>query len=239
MNYSLVGTAFDYLLRFCVQHLNPHLVTERTWIAEQSLMLLSHNSDWLAKGTEIVSTAKARLNIFLSTGEMTDQLIESALLLAGLDPIFRAGRGHEWIGHVTRGDVDDLKRLISVTDRTIFRAKSLCLINPSFGKASSMVGGADADLLIDETLMEIKTTKKLELNRDTFDQLIGYYALHIIAGVNELNPKPEIKTIAVYFSRYAYLHTINLNEVINPQSFPAFIEWFKERAYQEYGFSLF
>ncbi len=35
-NYGLVGTAFDYLLRFYIQHLNPK-VKRREWIAEIAL----------------------------------------------------------------------------------------------------------------------------------------------------------------------------------------------------------
>lgn len=35
-----------------------------------------------------------------------------------------------------------------------------CILNPAFGEAAALVGGADADLMIDNTLIDLKTTKK-------------------------------------------------------------------------------
>ena len=70
--------------------------------------------------------------------------------------LFRAGIGHEMIGVVHKDDVQDLKNLISVVDKKLFTAKSLCLVNPSFGSASVLVGGADTDLVMDDTLIDIR-----------------------------------------------------------------------------------
>ena len=39
-NYALVGTAFDYLLRFYIKYINPNTITRR-WIAEKSLDIFS------------------------------------------------------------------------------------------------------------------------------------------------------------------------------------------------------
>lgn len=93
-----------------------------------------------------------------------------------------------------------------------------------------LVGGADADLFIDGMLIDIKTTKKLELQRSYLDQLIGYYVLHKIGGIGELKPKTEISKVAIYFSRYGYLYVLEIQDIINRKTFPAFIRWFKERA---------
>ncbi len=165
---------------------------------------------------------------------MTDRLIESALRLAQLDPIFRAGVVDENLGVVHKEDVDDLWKLISLVDPQFFKASRLCLLNPTFGEASRLVSGADADLVIDDQIIDIKTTKNLGLKRDHFNQLIGYYILHEIAGVGGLIPKPEIKKVGIYFSRFGYLHTIDLDDVIHPETFPVFVEWFKARAEQEF-----
>jgi len=157
---------------------------------------------------------------------LTDEVIESTLLLAQLDPISRAGFIDRNIGTVDKEDIADLRNLISIVNLETFRAQELCLLNPNFGEGSKLVGGANADLVIDGTLIDIKTTKKLELLRSYLDQLIGYYTLHKIAGVGGLSPKPEIKKVAIYFSRYAYLHVIDLQEIIDKHTFPNFIQWF-------------
>ena len=41
-HYQLVGTAFDYLLRFYIKHVNPNNI-ESSWIAEASLKLIGTN----------------------------------------------------------------------------------------------------------------------------------------------------------------------------------------------------
>ncbi len=217
--YTLIGTAFDYLLRFYLQHLNPNTIHKEHWVAELALPLIKNNSPLLRKGQEIVAQAKERLRVFLATGgQMEDALIESAILLAQLDPIFRAGVGHENVGHVDDDDIQDVKNLISIVNPDIFRANQLCLINPTFGGGSILVGGADADVLIDETLIDIKTTKNPSFQRAYFDQLMGYYALHQIGSIGELTPKPEIKKVATYFSRHAFLYILNVEEMVVDQS---------------------
>ena len=123
------------------------------------------------------------------------------------------------IGVVHKDDVQDLKNLISAVDKKLFTAKNLCMINPSFGSASELVGGADADMVMDDTIIDIKTTKKLSLDRSFLDQVLGYYVLHHISGVGELNPKPTITKVAIYFSRYGYV--MHLSELIDSATFPS------------------
>ena len=48
----------------------------------------------------------------------------------------------------------------------------------------------------------------------------------------------EIKTLGIYFSRYAYFHFIDVRDIIREDTFPNFIEWFKKRASEEYGLDI-
>lgn len=251
--YSLVGTAFDYLMRFYLKWLNPDAVTTQ-WVAELVLTTPSspllqdvvingrsgeivhfRETELTRKAQWVIEQAKADYKDYLSSGQVTDQLIESALRLAQLDPVFRAGVVDENLGTVHKEDVDDLRKLISLVDPQFFKASRLCLLNPTFGEASRLVGGADADLVIDDAIIDIKTTKNLRLERDHFNQLIGYFILHEIAGVGGLIPKPEIRRVGIYFSRFGYLHLIDLDDVILPETFSVFVEWFRTRAEQEYA----
>lgn len=245
--YSLVGTAFDYLLRFYVQYLNPDAVTRR-WVAELSIshpqsplltnVVLDVSTDKISfteteqikKVQRIIEQVKKVHSIYLSSGEMTDEVIKSALLLAQLDPISRSGFVDQNIGTVHKEDVADLRNLISIVNPEMFRVRELCLLNPVFGEGSKLVDGADADLVTDDIIIDVKTTKKLVLQREHFNQLISYYVLHEIAGVGELRPKPAISKVAIYFSRHAYLYVLELDEIVDRQTFPDFVCWFKDRA---------
>ncbi len=233
-HYSLVGTAFDYLMRFYLKHLNPNAVVHR-WVAEISLELIKDDRTLHKKASNIVSETEENYLTFLKAGKMDDRLIRSALLLAQLDPIYRAGIVDENIGVIDAKDVEDMKNLISFLRPEIFKASRVCLLDPTFGEASVLVGGADVDLVIDDAIIDIKTTKKFELRRDYFNQLLGYYILYRIGGIDGAPPKHEITRLGVYFSRHAYLHVFNVRDVVNEGTFPDFMKWFKKKAGEEYG----
>jgi hypothetical protein len=259
-----VGTAFDYLLRFYIKRLNPDAI-EQHWVSEASLHLLGmaqlHDlldipdedpvmqelkekittNPTLAdptiykKVTEILRYAKSVYNRYLNTSKMDRDLFKAVLLLAQVDVIYRAGLVDENLGNVDENDIKDLQNLISIVRPEYFKAKKICVLNPTFGKASQLVGGADCDLIIDDAIIDIKTTKKLEFSRNYFDQLIGYYVLYKIGGIDGLPSDVEIKRLGIYFSRYGYLHFIEVQNIIKEDTFPNFVEWFKKRAGEEYG----
>lgn len=229
-NYPLVGTAFDYLLRFYLQNLNPHAAVQSQWIAESSLLLIPHGSPLFRQVENTVEQAKAQVEKFLQTDSMSDELLRSALQLAQLDCIYREGIESAPTAEIEANDIRDLRNLTSILDSEQWQAHRVCLLNPTFGGASSLVGGADADLVLDDTLIDIKTTKYLELKRRDFDQLLGYYTLHTIAGVGEIEPKIKINKVAIYFSRHAYLHVFHIGDIISQVTFRPFVRWFVQRA---------
>jgi len=263
-HYGLVGTAFDYLLRFYIKRLNPNAI-ERDWVSETSLHLL-----WMAqlhnlfeipeedpvmqklnekitenptlsdptiykKVVNIIQYSKKVYNDFIKSGAMNSELFKAVLLLAQTDVIYRAGLVDENLGNVDEKDIEDLKNLVLLIKPEYFKAKKICILNPTFGVASQLVGGADCDLVIDDAIIDIKTTKKLELRRNYFDQLIGYYILYKIGGVDSMPSNCEIKRLGIYFSRYAYLHFIDVQDIIKDDTFSTFVEYFKKRAGEEYG----
>jgi hypothetical protein len=111
-----------------------------------------------------------------------------------------------------------------------FRAKRSCLLNPTFGDASRLVGGADADLVIDSMLVDVKATKNFVVTRDHFNQLIGYMVLHDLTRIGEVRPKRRISKLAIYFARHAHLETFNVRDIVNPETYPRFVQWFSTAA---------
>lgn len=234
-SYSTIGTGFDYLLRFYVKRLNPNAIDKGQWVAENSLGLLRGQERFFKTAEKIVLAAKKHEAAFLETGDITDDLIESALSLAYIDPIYRANRGHEWIGTpINPKDIEDMRNLISLVRPIDFTSKNICLLNPTFGMGSVLVGGADTDILLDDMIIDIKTTKEFDVKASYFRQMIGYYLLNEIAGIGELNPKPEIKRLGIYFSRQGHFYTINVEEVVDKTQLPDLLNWFGEQADPEY-----
>jgi len=109
-NYGLVGTAFDYLLRTYVERLDPKAIRGE-WVAEQATKLVPSR-----KVKKMVSQAKRIHAEYIKSGEMSDELIKSSIVLAQADVIYRAGILIEDFGKIDEGDIADLKNLISNVD---------------------------------------------------------------------------------------------------------------------------
>jgi hypothetical protein len=247
--YSLIGTAFDYLLRFYIQYLNPK-AKQRPWVAEAGLKKLgkqtisyasydvdteglsSDDDGSLEVGQRILVKAQAAHRQYIESGLITDSLLKSVIGLAQLDVIFRSGFVDENLGIAHGEDVRDLRKLISLVNPEMFRAKRNCFLNPTFGVGSKLIGGADADLLIDGVLIDIKATKNIAFNRDDFNQLIGYLAMHEIWGVNDLKRKSKVSKVGFYFARYGSLQTFDVKEIVDSKRFPHFLKWFKTKIAQ-------
>lgn len=229
-NYALVGRAFDYLLRFQIKALNPHAI-ERGWVTQNALHFLKTNAQTRLydQAYLFVTEAKEHYADFLQTQQLTDTLIVSALRLAKLEAIYRSKKLDPTLDQIDDEDIVDLKALLAHVNVEQFTSSEPILLNPTFDLGSLVVGGADADLIIGDVLIDIKTVKEFSLERRDFNQLLGYYVLAKLAGIDNSPPGHEIKRLGVYFSRYAYLLTFNVSDVIDPITFPQFLDWFKQR----------
>jgi hypothetical protein len=230
---QLIGTSADYLLRFYAKYINPQAEEDEAgWAAEGALRVLKRQGEnnLYEIGTVIVAEARHNYLNFLETGEFTDDLLRSALLIAKLDPFTRRSDYIvENLQVIDNEDIADLRNLINIVDPNLFRTQGRVLLNPDFGPGSLLVKGADADLILDDLLIDVKTIKKLTLERKAFDQLLGYYTLSVIE--RRFDPEiKEIRRLGIYFSRYAYLYEFPVDQVINPKTFPQFLIWFEKRA---------
>jgi hypothetical protein len=240
-NYRIVGAAFDYLLRFHVERLNPS-ADAKGWVAANGLLFLrGERPNVFQVAHDYFTHARHHYQQYIQDGIVTDDLLADTLRLAHLDIAFRAGSDkfdEAKFRSPDDRDVSDLRALLGAVREEDFTAQKACHLNPTFGTASSLVGGGDADLLIDNKLIDIKTTKNLVLQREHFHQLIGYYVLTALGGVdlkagenvNYMNEICEVNRLCIYYSRHAFLYSMSLSELIDPAALPSFIEWFLKSA---------
>lgn len=238
-NYPTVGTAFDYLIRFYLERLNPGCVT-RPWIAETSVELARLYPKHLGgpqvfvEASKLLERAKENHRRYLKTGELGDHIFTSAIHLAQLDIIYRTATVDPNMGTVDSGDLADLSNLIALVEPEVFRSREICMLNPDFGDASHLVGGADADIVIDGTLVDIKTSKYLDFRREHYDQLIGYYLLSRIGGRVGAVEGLSFRKLAIYYSRYGVLHSVSADAIESKPNLKQFTEWFANRAKEAY-----
>lgn len=222
----MVGTAFDYLMRFHLKYHNPDAVMKR-WVAEGACDKMEEREsvEYYTKAKSDLDFATNTYNLFLKDGVLTDNLLKSSMMLAHLDMYFRAGRDvYDIPMEIEPNDIQDLKNLINTVDFDKFKAKNHCILNPTFNEGSYLVDGADADLVIDNMMIDIKTTKNLSVTRDIFDQIVGYYLLGVIGGIGEEKiDGSTIDKIGVYFSRHGILHLYDVNDIIDFETLPVTI----------------
>ena len=259
--YSLVGTAFDYLVRFHIKKFFPDAVG-RKWVAEEAVediklrsgeyvivdgvtkpfdrTVPAHRqypdstdyhymeyskewSDFVPVAEKVLSEAKVHYDDFIRTGIMTRNLFVSSLNLATLDLVIRTGRifGMPTVTDDDIADLENLYELLKSSDVMVFAETAF--LNPTFGDGSVLVGGADADLITDRILIDIKTTKSDLFTQDMYNQLLGYYALSTFEKKFE-----GIIEMGVYFSRYRRLDVVDAPDADAVKEITGWFEEYRE-----------
>jgi len=93
-----------------------------------------------------------------------------------------------------------------------------------------MLGGADADLLLDDLLVDVKTTATLKIRTEDWRQLIAYAALNEHFPIGGGERPMAIRRVGFYFSRYGYLASWPLAELVDPVKFTGFAAWLRDYA---------
>ena len=237
-NNSLIGTAFDYLLRFYIKRHYPYSNT-RLWVAEESLAFLKSKSKDMSykevyrHGVKVIKNAKANYKTYLNNGIITNELLTSVIHLSYLDPILRTGKIFQGMWIITGPHLDDLRNLISLVKPETFKVNKEAFLNPDFGMASKLLS-ADADLIIDDKLIDIKTVQDFTVTRERFNQLIGYYTLNYLMNEKNKNNRRKINHFGIYFSRHGYLHLYKVEDIIDISTFTDFAAGFVQTALKYY-----
>jgi hypothetical protein len=241
-NYSLVGTAFDYLFRFEVQRRNP-LANVKPWIAAAAVKLLRPTSseegaavdEWSGiedlgavadQATRILMYAKSAHQRYLGILDPSETQVADvashALRLAKLDVIFRAGIVDPALDSVDPLDVQDLVGLSKIIPFDESLAGCLAgnvWLNPTFGRFSAGIQGADADVIAETVLIDIKTTIKPD-TRPHLAQLVGYAMLAEAYRSEEAPEFPRVESVGIYFARQGALVTAPMEPARKNPDFP-------------------
>jgi hypothetical protein len=224
--YSTIGTAFDWRFRYYLSAepwsgLRPSASEDPDW----SAFLVS--LDQVVRHTRPVGRRLGRfaedlLNRHCLVLALGEQFVDSEAtsvgranaLAARQAPLFTAEPRQvvakalatvreEWLA-----DLDALSWAAYDTLGGLFGDRSV--LHPTFAGGAD-VGGADGDLILDDCLVEIKTTLDPRWRRAWLDQLLGYVLL-------DYNDRYGIRSIGVYLARQRILVRWPLVEVIATSS---------------------
>lgn len=161
---------------------------------------------------------------YIHQGGNINEFIGSSLFLAKLDSLYRTKNvsaqqaiidhflqdvyGSQLFSRPTVTRMEMIENISSLSDVFLDNlnkvAPKTAILNPSFGRYSILLGGADADLIIDDTIIDVKTTKKFGYVHDDYAQLLAYAAMGRRIGMN-------INKAAIYYARYGVFGVLDLN----------------------------
>ena len=163
-----------------------------------------------------------------------EEIAGYAIRLARLDSVVRTGELDPQFEIADPEDVQDLLALLAIVPFDALLHKQLMLLNPTFGDSSLLVGGADADLITGDMLVDFKTTKKNAMNVADLDQLLGYFLL--ARNQQRSDPQfPEIKKLGLYFCRHGHLWVVDTDRWTDHPQFLEIEKWFLNRAREVFG----
>lgn len=173
-----------------------------------------------------VKEKESKLNY--SNNITINELCHAAYYFAKVEHIMRSGILPENIKTSLLNEpeeevIKDLAQLCSVfSDAFVFSGRvtvdSDVVFNPTFGVLIPMcIGGADADIYIDGSLYDFKTTKDYSYKWQNIAQLLGYYLLYLAAiALNEprfsLNGY-VVEKVAFYKARAGEIEYLNISSL--------------------------
>jgi len=223
VNPGTIGTAFDYRARLCWAPLDwtntvaagGMMQLIRTGNPELGLLLT-------AVGKELSQLAPERCGAGLER-DREERICRCCYVLALYEQFFRTlaaaasspllevngdASVDELLALAPQAAVDDLAAMAALMyERLGDLIDSSAVLNPTFD-GSVPIGGADADLIVDHVLLELKTTKQDKFERvDHVCQLLGYALL-------DYSNTYDITRVGVYLARRGALVSWPIAELL-------------------------
>lgn len=210
---GILGPAFDYLTRFHLlrwQKEQGRATSHRKWHATLGVDGLE-DQGLQEKASEQHQQDLLVLDAFIQHGGPAEPLLEVAVRFAHLEIFDRTGRFQEHLFELPPRVLGDLRQLLPAIHPGHFPVQERLLFNPVFPSHWLNLSGADGDLIIDDTLIEIKATNKP--SRTHFLQLLLYVLLDDLAPQGpQKSTWYSIERVAVYYPRFDTVIGMNLHE---------------------------
>lgn len=249
-----IGTAFDYAFRIELER-RIGRVQQQQWVAEVGLAKLKRRakvSPTFARMLRAVGLPYRRTRSLGPTIRKVEaaicdaraftkryvrnpsprlptklKLAAHAFRLARFDAIYRAGRHDKLFVKPKASDLEEIVTMLDAVPWASFK-KRRTLLNPTFGEYSLAVGGADADVITGDMLLDIKVKQDAIIDKADIRQVVGYLLLARAARRSGAK-LPELETIGIYFARHSHMWTASVAEMVAMPEFAEVEVWFIER----------
>lgn len=124
---------------------------------------------------------------------------------------------------------EQVQEVVELLSHAPFRALvgtgSDILLNPTFGRYSALVGGADADIIAGRQLIDLEVIAQPNIERSMVRQLVAYLILARCKTRDGVE-MPAIEEVGIYFARHAHLWVLPAARIINHPAYPDVERWF-------------
>lgn len=221
---STVGTAFDYYARFEIARQLKDSINKM----ESINIIARHGIDYL-EYIGLIREAKyakdkysyhiGNIEDYINGYDMPESWIERACcFFSTLEHFVRSGKiltENLYIDDVRDSISKDLERLIEGLRKEFIgkyvKSESIVVFNPTF----RCFNGGDADIFIDGTLYDFKTTKSIGYKNTEVAQIWAYYLLHEIDKQNieiDVFSRSEITRLGIYKARCADIDYVEIDK---------------------------
>lgn len=250
---ALLGYAFDYLARWMVAGQIIHnkdasfddLLAEIGSYRCEEYAQREEKKDFRRLYNRCIKAVKKY--VYNPKQPVDTALIRIAIIFAKLERVVRSNKTPFGItiDELTKPEIaieSELAGLCATFHKCfiedeIIKEDSFVVFNPRFGIASFLVGGADADIYIDGTLYDFKTTIKNGYVWTQFAQVLGYGFLSALANYyhdsDNMLDSCEINRIALYKARYGEIEYFNIPAEWNMGNLGRRLDFFLDMKYDD------
>jgi len=221
---GLVGTTFDLMTKLVSSHYTKDKINFDSLLSPATDRVISQSDaiyDLLIEYEQIIENTLTMPNTDHFT--LNDNLIDAVSFLAKLESYYRSGwffreldaYGEKYFISKPSNEVrNEVTAMTKAFQNTFFgingmvRSDSLITYTPHFSnKITYAFRGIDADICIDSTLYDIKSTKKLGYRISEISQLTAYYLSYLLdrlvcSDIDGEIQRHNITRIAFYRVRY-------------------------------------
>ncbi|MFI6432844.1 hypothetical protein [Rhodococcus oryzae] len=226
--WSLIGTSIDFRLRLAFSHADPvpecarrgYAVLKRaarpggsdTFLADLTAAITDVLAEGPSPSTDVALSESAEIELIrlcfvaaqLDLLYRNQMLIEKTELLDDQRRIITPSQAVEQVSWFVVDQIRDQVQLSNTGLAPVRSQFTRALPGPTFA-GSDLIGGADADLLVDDLLLDFKASHKATtIVKQEVYQLAGYVLL-------DFPDELQIRRVGVYWTRHGVLRTLSTN----------------------------
>lgn len=212
-----VGTAFDFAIREGLKNRFSTIERNESDTPLKGGLEIIKKTDGLSHKAfreEYERAKKAIKNLDQDT-TLTVEQAEAFYSFADLEIVFRSSYTDHLPNEISDTEINELQQLFNLIPWNKFSPENNLFLNPTFGTGSTLLGGADADIVLDDIIIEIKTISTARPQIRDHRQLVGYALLAKYFGLNDKPEAHDINQLGVYLSHSGELFNWPLYEILD------------------------